>query len=97
MRGIQQHGSAAVDGEAEEGHSRLTSVLARHQGQRLWCCGHNLPLEEETKVTDTMSVCEKEHFPLILTCCLMLITVFSTLEDDRTPVLATVLATFGPP
>lgn len=58
MRGIQQHGSAGVDGEAEEGHSRLTSVLARHQGERLWCCWHNLPLVEEAKVMDMTSVCE---------------------------------------
>lgn len=67
MRGIQQHGSAGVDGEAEEGHSRLTSGLARHQGERLWCCWHNLPLEEETKGHGSdISVGKFESFKIVI-------------------------------
>lgn len=60
MRSIQQHGCAGVDGEAEEGQSGLTSVLARHQGKRLWCCWHNLPLQKGEKVTQTGSGTRKK-------------------------------------
>lgn len=47
VRSIQQHGSARVDREAKEGQRGLTKELARHQGERLWSCWHNLPLRRK--------------------------------------------------
>lgn len=66
--GIQQHGSARVDRKAREGQSSLTNEVARHQGEWLWCCWHNLPLRRKKRWQEMTSAQVTTQIWIIKTC-----------------------------